>query len=62
MLHNIDKTESSVKYLIGEVKHHQSRSPQICHGKENAEVTIWKYILHQHFLGNIFAKAVRILY
>ena len=28
-----------------------------CRGKENAEITIWKYILPRPFLGNAFAKA-----
>ena len=33
-----------------------------CCGKENAEVTIPKYILPEIFLGNVLANAGRILY
>ena len=33
-----------------------------CRGKKNAEVIIWKYILPQLFVSNVFPKAGKILY
>ena len=70
VVESLSKIKTSIDEALYEEnsKRHQKISVQpsnfniFCCGKENAEVTIPKYILPEIFLGNVLAKAGRILY